>query len=151
MKKSIVALAMALSLGAGLSAVSAHAWYGGGPGGLGPVAAADVNVDDAAYKKFLEDTTQIRRSLAVDRAEMQALMAGTNPDPAKVRELAERMTDTREKLAGIAREANINVPMGSGFGPNPNCRGYGRGFGPGPNENCPGYGRGYGKGFGRCR
>lgn len=151
MKKSIVALAMVLSLGVGLSAVSAHAWYGGGPGGFGPVAASGANVDEAAYKKFLEDTAEIRRSLAVDRAEMHALMAGANPDPAKVRELAGRMTDNQEKLAGIAQAANINVPPGFGFGPNSNCRGYGRGFGPGPNENCPGYGRGYGRGFGRCR
>lgn len=150
MKKSILALTMVVSLGLSLSAVSAYAWYGGGPGGgYGPRGGYGVNVDEAAYKKFMDETAQIRKALTVDRAEMQALMAGTDPDPAKVREVAERMTDNREKLAGFAREANIDAPYGFGYGPNPDCRGYGRGFG--PNENCPNSGRGYGRGFGRCR
>ena len=154
MKKNIVALTLVLSLGLTISAVNAYAWYGGGPGdGYGPGGGYGVNVDDAGYKKFMDDTAQIRRSLAVDRAEMHALMAGTDPDPAKVRAIAERMMDNREKLAGIARAAKMDGPAGFGFGPKGNCRGYGRGFG--PNENCPGYGpgygRGYGRGFGRCR
>jgi len=145
MKKSILALTMVVSLGLGLTAVSAYAWYGGGPGGGdGPRPGYGVNVDDAAYKKFMDDTAQLRRELAVDRAEMNALMAGENPDPAKVRELAGRLTDNREKLAETARAANIDAPYGYGYGPNPNCRGYGYGRGFGPNDKRSGYGRGYG-------
>jgi Spy/CpxP family protein refolding chaperone len=150
MKKSILALTMVVSLGLSLSAVSAYAWYGGGTEGwYGPRGGYGVNVDDEAYRKFMDETAQIRKDLTVDRAEMRALMAAANPDPAKVREIAERMTDNREKLTGLAREANIAAPRGFGVGPNPNCRGYGRGLG--PNENCPNYGKGYGRGFGRCR
>lgn len=147
MKKSIVALTMVLSLGLSISAVSAYAWYGGGPGGgYGPRGGYGVNVDDAAYQKFMDETAQIRKDLAVDRAEMNALMAGANPDPAKVREIAGRLTDNREKLAGLARAAKIDGPAGfghgRGLGLNENCPGYGRGFG--PNDNRQGFGRGHG-------
>jgi len=148
MKKNILALTLVLSLGLTFSAVRAYAWYGGGPGGgYGPGGGNGVNVDDAGYKKFMEETAPLRKSLAVDRAEMHALMAGTNPDQTKVRAIAERMTDNQEKLAGIARAAKIDGPAGFGFGPKGNYQGYGRGFG--PNKNYQGYGRGHGRGFGR--
>jgi len=150
MKKGILALTMVLSLGLALSAVSAHAWNGPGGGWYGPRAGGyGTNVDNAEYKKFMDETAAIRKAMAADRAEMRALMAGQNPDPAKARQIAERMTDNKEKLFGMAREANIDAPFGFGAGPNPNCRGYGRGFG--PNEDCPNYGRGQGRGYGRCR
>lgn len=132
MKKSIIALTTVLSLGLSISAVSAYARYGGGPGdGYGPRAGYAVNVDDASYKKFMDETAQIRKSLAVDQAEMAALMAAANPDPAKAREIAGRITDNREKLVTMAREANIDAPLGLGYGCGMGASGNGRGYGKG--------------------
>jgi hypothetical protein len=130
MKKSIIVLTVVLTMGLGLS--SAYAWYCGGPG-AGP---RGWNQGAEAYKKFLEETAQIRKSLAVDRAELNAVMAGPNPDPKKVAELTGRIVDNQEALAEIAGAANINAGFGCGFG---------------RNAACPGPGFGYGRGYGRCR
>jgi hypothetical protein len=152
MKKSIVALTLLVTMGLGFTAVSAYAWYCGGPGGgysRGWSGAGEAPVDAAAYQKFLDETAQLRKSLAVDRAELNAVMAGPEPDPKKVAELTGRIVDNQEALAGIARSANIDAGPGCGFGPNPNCAGIG-GRGYGPRGDCPGPGYG-GRGAGRCR
>lgn len=152
MKKSIIALTLVLTMGLGFSAVSAYAWYCGGPGGgygRGSVGASEEPADAAAYRKFLDETAQLRKSIAVDRAELNAVMAGSEPDPKKVAELTGRIVDNQEALGEIARSANISAGPGCGFGPNPNCAGMGgRGFG--FRGDCPGPGYG-GRGFGRCR
>jgi hypothetical protein len=139
MKKGIIAVAMLAVLGLGFSAVSAFAWNCGGPGGGwngrgGP----GVEYNDADYQKFMEQTADIRKAIALDRAELNAIMAGTNPDPKRVRELTESLTTSREKLAEMAKEANIDAPVGRGFGPR-FCDGPRRGYGP---ANCPGPGYG---------
>ena len=153
MKKSIIALTIVLTMGLGFTAVSAFAWYCGGPGsGYGARNWSDSNgapVDAETYKKFLDETAQLRKSIAVDRAELKAVMAGSEPDPKKVAELTGRLVDNQEALAEVARSANINAGPGCGLGPNPNCAGYGGRFN-GPRGECPGPGYG-GRGFGRCR
>jgi len=146
MKKSVIALAMVLGLGAGTAAVvSAHGWNDGGPGygmmngGYGMMRGgygmrnggygmrgnyARPDGDDANYQKFIEQTADLRKSIAVDRAELNALMAGDNPDPKRVRELTGNIVDNQEKLAEIARSTDVDE--GAGFP----CNG-------------PGYGRRY--------
>lgn len=153
MKKSVIALAMVLALGAGTAAVvSAHGWNGGGPGygygmmnGGGPGYGmmnggygmmrggygmmgngygmrnggygmrgfnGRTDADDANYNKFLDQTTDLRKSIAVDRAELNALMAGDNPDPKRVRELSANIVDNQEKIAEMARSANVDGGAG---------------------------------------
>lgn len=138
MKKSVIALAMVLGLGAGTAAVvSAHGWNGDGPGygmmnggGYGMMRGgygmrgyngrADVN--DADYQKFAEQTAGLRKSIAVDRAELNALMAGDNPDAKRVRELTANIVDNQEKMGEIARTNDV----GGGTGFPCNGPGYGR-------------------------
>jgi len=152
MKKSIIVLTLVVTMGLGVSAVSAFAWNCGGPGSgygmRGWTGGNEVTVNDADYKKFMDETAQIRKSLAVDRAELNAIMAGTEPDPKKVAELTGRIVDNQEALAEIARSANINAGPGCGYGPNPECAVAGRGYG--PRGDCSGPGSG-GRGYGRCR
>jgi len=145
MKKSIIALTIVLTMGLGITAVSAFAWYCNGPGGgygRGWSGANEAPVSAEAYKKFMDETAQLRKSLAVDRAELDAIMAGPGPDPKKVAELQGRIVDNQEALAEIARTSNIDAGPGSGYCPGP---GYGRGYGS-RGDYCPGPGGGRGPG-----
>jgi Spy/CpxP family protein refolding chaperone len=68
--------------------VSAHGWGNGGHMmGSGMMNGAGAN--DAESQKFLAETKDIRVQVAADRAELNALMAGQNPDSKRVRELSE--------------------------------------------------------------
>lgn len=128
-----------------LSAVSAFA-FGYGPGGgcgMRGWGYSAANVSEADYKKFMDETSALRKSIVVDRAELDALMAGKDPDPNKVRALTATIVDNQEKVAEIARASNIAGPGAGGFG----CNGP-RGFGGGGRG---GYGPGNGPGYGPCR
>ena len=63
--------------------------------------------DDTAYQNFQKETTDLRAGLAADMAEMNALMAGTNPDAKRVRALSESISAKQSQLAEIARKDNI--------------------------------------------
>jgi hypothetical protein len=145
MNKAIKTLIAVVVIGLTLSTVSAFA-VGYGPGGgcgMGGWGYGAANVSDADYKKFMDETSALRKSIAVDRAELDALMAGKDPDANKVRALTASIVDNQEKVAEIARASNISGPGAGGFG----CNGP-RGFGGG----CRGgYGPGNGPGYGRCR
>ncbi|RJX19725.1 MAG: zinc resistance protein [Desulfobulbus sp.] len=146
--KTVIGVAI---IGLVLSAVSAFAvGYGPGGGGCGMRGwggGYSANVNDADYKKFLDDTAALRKTIAVDRAELDALMAGKEPDAKRVRELTATIVDNQEKVAEIAREANISGPGTGGQ----LCNGP-RGFGGGcRGGNGPGYGQGCGPGNGPCR
>ncbi|MDW7773329.1 MAG: hypothetical protein SCH71_10605 [Desulfobulbaceae bacterium] len=158
MKKSIIALTLVLAMGLGFTAVNAYARYCDGPGSgygmRGWSGSTDAQVSDADYQKFRTETAQIRKSIAMDRAELNAIMAGSDPDSKKAAELTGRIVDNKEALAEIARSANINIGRGFGpgicGGPGADCPGPGyggRGYGPKGDGSGPGYGRGYG----RCR
>jgi zinc resistance-associated protein len=131
-----IAITLALVAGIGIFAAgTGFAWRGGGgygpgscPGWGGGYAA---QTDNTKYQKFLDETAPIRKELAADRAELNALMSTANPDPARVRALTEEIVDARTELQSKAREHNI---AGRGYGPG---RDGGRGWGHGP-----GYGRG---------
>lgn len=143
MNKGITTVIGVAIIGLVLSAVSAFA-VGYGPGGgygmRGMMGGGySANVSDADYQKFLDETSALRKSIAVDRAELDALMAGKEPDPKRVRDLTATIVDNQEKVAEIARKANISGPGTGGFGGG--CRG----------GNGPGYGPGCGPGNGPCR
>lgn len=144
MKKMIIALALVLAAGFAFTSNNALAWghghgHGGGymmagnGGGMGyGQGGYMMNGNNAAaynspeYKKFLDDTRDLRTSLRGDYAEMRALMAGTNPDPKRVRALSESISKKEMELSDKAASSNLPFrPMGHG----------GSGF------NCPGYGR----------
>ncbi len=150
MKKTILALALVLGLGIGLNATNALAWcggygngngagyhhrgggMGGGMGGGCNFAAMQNNPD---FQKFLDATKELRASLAADRGEFRALMAGQNPDPARARALSESIFTKRTELAEKAQAMNVSW----------NCRGAGMGYGQG--AGCNGTGPGPRKGM----
>lgn len=142
MKK--IALLTTLALVIGLFATQAFAYRGQGYRGDCPRFSQEAPVtaeQQAEFKKFYDATTDLRTKLQADRAEMQALMRGENPDPAKVRALAESMAQTRDQMVAKADEMGIEAGPGSGYG----CGGrggYGGGYGRG---GCGGYGGGKGR------
>ncbi|MBT8346931.1 MAG: periplasmic heavy metal sensor [Desulfofustis sp.] len=99
-------------------------------------------LDPAAQEKldqFFTDTQDIRKEIAVKRAERMALIRSENPDPAAAGKLAGELFDLRTTMHQKAEEAGVTAYLGPMNGP----RG-GRDFGPGNR----GMGRGQGKGGG---
>jgi zinc resistance-associated protein len=100
---------------------------------------------DNLYKKFFDDTAQLRNQIWTKRGELQTLLSSPNPDPAKAKALQKELSDLKAKMAQERltlqmEERKINPDArfgGRGYGP----RGYGRGMG---------YGRGGGYGPGSC-
>jgi len=157
MKK--IALLATLTLVIGIFASQALAYRGSGGcpryGGTTQEGAGWTAEQQAEFKKFYEATQELRNKMFADRAEMNALMRSENPDPTRIRQLAESMAQTRDQLAAKADE--LGVEAGPGFGPG-GCGGpgYGRGgrggcaYGQGGGGyDCPGYGGGRGGGRGR--
>ncbi len=115
MKKTITAVTTIFIVG--FFAVSAYAWGGGyGPGAGNRGYGKQLNNPSAANQEdldaFYKDTQALRTSLGADRAELNALMAGPNPDPKKARALSENISKTRNELRAKARQHNISGPMG---------------------------------------
>ncbi len=75
-----------------------------------------------ARDAFLQDSKELRKSMMVKRAEMRAMMQGTNPDPEKVADLAGEIFDIREQLRAKAVASGL---PGHGFmgppGMRPGC------------------------------
>nr|WP_320190255.1 periplasmic heavy metal sensor [uncultured Desulfobacter sp.] len=114
----------------GFFAVSAYAWgcgygSGAGNGGYGKRLNNQPAVNQKDLDAFYKDTQALRTSLCADRAELNAVMAGPNPDPQKARALSENISKTQNMLRAKAQQHNISGPMG------------GRGYGPGAG-NCGG-------------
>ena len=115
MKKTITAVTTIFIVG--FFAVSAYAWgcgYGSGTGmrGHGKQMNNQPAVNQEDVDAFLKETQALRASIAADRAELNALMAGTNPDPQKARALSENISKTRNELRAKAQQHNISGPMG---------------------------------------
>ncbi len=100
-----------------------------------------------ARAKFLNDTLDLRKKMAVKAIELKTLNAQAKPDQAKIKALAIELVDLRSAIAKKKIEAFSGLPVGMGFGRGGYGKGggHGRGFGPG---GCPGFGGGYGKGAG---
>ncbi len=138
MKRTTLSLTLVVAML--ILASQAFAWGGGGRGACGacPYASVQQNAptqtDPAAaenYQKYLNATKDLRKQLAADRVELQAILASNQPDAKEARKVAERINDTEEKLAAKAQELNVTA----------GCPGYGYGMGRGYGMG-PGYGRG---------
>ena len=142
-KKIIVGLALvgAIAL-AGLQTAGAGP-RGGGPYGWGGGCNNDCQgygyqgrqqVDEVtakAQEKFLNQTVELRKNIAVKRAEQKALMISDNPDAKRVSQLTGELFDLKEQLRAKAEEHGLE---------NVNFRG--KGFGGGPGRGCDGPGKG---------
>ncbi len=151
MKKKIAIVAVVAGLGlAGIS----QAYGGWGNRGAaynncpmiqnGQVSQLDPALQEKR-DKFIADTQEIRKEMAMKRVEKQALLRNDNPDPQVVSTITGELFDLRATMRQKAEEAGISAafgPMGGrgGFAPGMN----GRGFDSDRN------GRGNGVGMGRA-
>lgn len=69
----------------------------------------------ANQQDFNEKTAPLRTTLAADQAEFNALMAGTNPDPQRIRALAENISKAQDELRSVAGNYAGSM-MGPGAG-----------------------------------
>lgn len=118
MKKTTIAIALALVIGIGFAASNSFAWnQGGGHGGNHNgnysmhngehMGYGSSTYDSPEYKKFLQDTQKLRAEIMADRVELQAIMNGQNPDAKRARILSGEINDKELQLAEIARKSNI--------------------------------------------
>jgi len=123
MKKAITAVAATLIVG--FFAASAYAWgcgYGYGSRMHGNGYYNQSGYNNEKYQTFINDTQDLRASISADRAELNALMAGTNPAPQKARALSEKISHSENELRSKAQEYNVAGGMGNwGHGQRWNC------------------------------
>lgn len=148
MKKAAVSTVLAIAVAAMVSSTALAAPPAGpGTGMRGPgqyyaqVNPEQVKAFQAARAKFMNETLELRKAMAVKRVEMQTLWAQTTPDEAKIKDLKDQMIDLR---AQIAKKRNAIMPAsGPGFG-----RGMRGGFGGKHGGFGPGMHGGFGPGMG---
>ena len=137
-KKIILAVVLVSAIGAaGLQSASAGPWGGGPNKWGGPSCGGDCGnygyqqapqTDDQTRNAFLNETVELRKTLAVKKAEKRALMLNDNPDAKQVAQLTGEIFDLREQLQAKAQEKGIEKP---GFGRGPgSCGCDGPGAGP---------------------
>lgn len=75
------------------------------------------------YQKFMNETQQLRRQLRQDQAQLNALLMQDNPDPQQLKQLNQRIAETRTELQLKANQFNLQGecpycggPMGPGMG-----------------------------------
>lgn len=138
-KKKILIVAMVASLGlAGLQQVSARGWNDGD---------CDCYNNNARYQTLDESTKtkieafqasslQLRKQMAMKRAEKTALLEAQTPNPQAVSKVAGEIFDLRQAIKEKANEAGLTrVPRGMGMQPRIAHKGMGGG--------CKGKGRGW--------
>ena len=137
MKKIATAAALISVLTfAGIQSVSAHGGryfgnnsYGGGYCGNYDEERQDLTEKDrAAFEKFNDDTSTIRKEIVVKRSELNALMRQDNPDETKVAKLAGELYDLHADLGSKAEAAGIEGRFADEHGPGM-MQGYGWGRG----------------------
>jgi Spy/CpxP family protein refolding chaperone len=95
MKNKLITVIVAAAILVGVSGMSASAWSHGPMMGMGNGMMNGSGATVENNQKFLADTKGMRIQIAADQAELNALMAGPNPDSARVRELAESMAENQ--------------------------------------------------------
>lgn len=111
MKSKLIAAVAATAIIIGFSAMNASAWNNKGPmmgSGYGMMSGAGVT--DAEIQKFRTETKEIRLTIAADQAELNALMAGQNPDSKRARELSENLAANQL----ILEEKSLDYGYGGG-------------------------------------
>lgn len=89
MKSKLIAAIAATAIIIGLSSLNASAWNNMGPmmgNGYGMMSGSSAT--EAEIQKFRAETKEIRLAIVADQAELNAIMAGQNPDSKRVRELS---------------------------------------------------------------
>lgn len=81
----------------------------------------NIQVDPAVKEKmdkFFESTVELRKEMAMKRAEKQALLRADNPDPAALSKIEGELFDLRNTIRTKANEAGVVGLMGprGGFG-----------------------------------
>ena len=86
--------------------------------------------NNGAYQTFINDTQALRSSISADRAELNALMAGTNPDPQRARALSEKISNSENELRTKAQQNNVAGGMNRNYGQGWACgiNGHNHGF-----------------------
>ena len=144
------ALITALALGTATATYAAWGQRGGGYGynnmqGPGPQMQMRYNQVDPAVQekldKFFTDTQDIRKEMAVKRAEQRAMLRSESPDPAAAGKLAGELFDLRTTMHQKAEEAGVTAYLGPMNGPR-GGRDFGSG-GQGMGRGMEGKGGGY--------
>lgn len=119
MKKQIAIAALIASVGiAGVTQAYAKGWGQGGGGNYNncPCATGQYNqVDPAVQEKldaFFNDTQDLRKQIAMKRAEKQALMRSENPDPATLSTVTGELFDLQAEMKTKAEEAGVDEYLG---------------------------------------
>jgi zinc resistance-associated protein len=106
---------------------------------------------DTLYKKFHDDTAQLRNQLWTKKGELNTLLGSPNPDAAKAKAMQKELSDLQAKMAQERltlqlEELKINPDARFGRGglggPHMRGRGMGMGMGMGPGSGMGGYGHG---------
>jgi hypothetical protein len=135
-RKIAVIVGLAAVIGfAALQQASARGW-GGGYGQNYNCPNYQMNyqqLDSATQSKidaFRAGTTELRKQMAMKRAEKQALMANQNPDPQAIARVEGELFDLRTEMQSKAQEAGVpamggrrgnfgGMGMGSGYNMRP--------------------------------
>lgn len=123
-RKKVIILVVAAGLSfVGLQQVSARGYGGGNGCGYSancPNAGYGQNyqqMDEATRSKvdaFRADTIELRKQMAMKRAEKRALMSAVNPDPAAVAKVEGELFDLRTEMHSKATEAGVPMMKGAG-------------------------------------
>jgi hypothetical protein len=141
MKKIVVIVGLVTALGfVALQQASARGWGGGYGGGYNcPNYGMNYQqLDDATQVKidaFRLETTELRKQIAMKRAEKQALMASQNPDPQAIATVEGELFDLHTEMQQKAKEAGVPA-MGGRRG---NYGGMGAGYRMGSRFNQQGW------------
>jgi Spy/CpxP family protein refolding chaperone len=133
----IAAVVAGLSL-AGLQQVSARGWGGGNGGDCSCQGAGYQQLDDAAKAKvdaFRADTLELRKKIAMKRAENRALMNSQTPDAAAVAQVTGELFDLKTAMSEKAIAAGVPAMGGQGRMDRVGGNGKGQGRGQRPCAN----------------
>ncbi|MBU1388175.1 MAG: zinc resistance protein [Proteobacteria bacterium] len=122
MKKVITAITATLIVG--FFTASAYACGGCGYGNGGGMYGNGYNqsgYNNGASQSFYNDTQALRSSIAADRAELNAIMAGANPDSKRARTLSEQISKSENEMRLKAQQNNISGMGMMGYGQGWSC------------------------------
>lgn len=142
-KKIVVVAGLVTVLGfAVMQQASARGWGAGQGGGYDcpNYGMSSQQLDEATQAKidaFRTETTELRKQIAMKRAEKQALMANQSPDAKAIASVEGELFDLRNEMQNKAREAG--VPMMGGMRGKQGGMGMGAGYHTGPRFNQQGW------------
>lgn len=143
MRKAAIVVGLVTVLGfAVMQQASARGWGAGQGGGYNcPNYGMNYQqLDQATQAKidaFRAETTELRKQIAMKRAEKLALMANQSPDPQAIASVEGELFDLRTEMQNRAKEAG--VPMMGGMRGMRGGMGMGAGYRVGPRFNQQGW------------